>query len=138
VAVLGTVLLSGYRSQLSLGHLPAAAASAVRSSVAGGVAVAHATDSAGLLVMVRTAYVHGQDIMLVVCALIALASAVLALIFLPRRAAPAATAAPAAPATPTAPAVPAAPDGGSPAGSTPQPVATGPGSVHNQGHDRHR
>ena len=34
----------------------------------------------------RTAYVHGQDIMLVVCAVIALASAVLALLFLPRRA----------------------------------------------------
>jgi hypothetical protein len=123
VAVLGTVLLSGYRSRLSLGHLPAVAADAVRSSVAGGVAVAHATHSAGLLVMVRTAYVHGQDVMLAVCAVIALASAVLALIFLPRRATAATTAAPA---------------GRSPADSTPQPVATGPGSGDNQGHERDR
>src|SRR5581483_5281467 len=123
VAVLGTVLLSGYRSQLSLGHLPAAAAEAVRSSVAGGVSVAHATHSAGLLVMVRTAYVHGQDIMLVVCAIIALASAVLALIFLPRRAPPALTAATVTEGAPGAPAVAAlAADG------TARPVATGPHS----------
>ncbi len=126
VAVLGTVLLSGYRSRLSLGHLPAVAADAVRSSVAGGVVVAHATHSADLLVMVRTAYVHGQDVMLAVCAVIALASAVLALIFLPRRAAAATTATQAAPA------------GRSPADSTPQPVATGPGSGDNQGHERDR
>ncbi len=133
VAVLGTVLLSGYRSQLSLGHLPAAAAEAVRSSVAGGVSVAHATHSAGLLVMVRTAYVHGQDIMLVVCAIIALASAVLALIFLPRRATPALTAATVTEGAPGAPAVAAlAADG------TARPVATGPHSGDNQGHERDR
>jgi MFS transporter, DHA2 family, multidrug resistance protein len=120
------VLLSGYRSQLSLGHLPPVAASAVRSSVAGGVAVAHATHSADLLVMVRTAYVHGQDIMLVVCAVIALASAVLALIFLPRRRA-AVTAVPADPGVPTAPALSAAADG------TARPVATGPSSGENHG-----
>ena len=36
VAVLGTVLLSGYRGQLRLGGLPAAVAGVVRSSVAGG------------------------------------------------------------------------------------------------------
>ena len=46
----------------------------MRSSVAGGVAVAHAADSAALLVMVRAAYVHGLDIMLAVCAVIAIAS----------------------------------------------------------------
>jgi MFS transporter, DHA2 family, multidrug resistance protein len=86
VAVLGTVLLSGYRGQLHLGGLPAAAAEAVRSSVAGGVAVADATHSAALLLMTRTAFVHGLDVMLAVCAAIALVSALLALIFLPRRA----------------------------------------------------
>ena len=36
--------------------------------------------------MVRDAYVHGLDIMLWVCAGVALVSAVLALAFLPRRA----------------------------------------------------
>ena len=87
VAVLGTVLLSGYRGQLRLGGLPAAVAGVVRSSVAGGVAVAGATHSAALLLMTRTAFVHGLDVMLAVCAVIALASALLALVFLPRRAA---------------------------------------------------
>ena len=87
VAVLGTVLLSGYRGQLRLGGLPAAVAGVVRSSVAGGVAVAGATHSAALLLMTRTAFVHGLDVMLAVCAVIALASALLALVFLPCRAA---------------------------------------------------
>jgi len=146
VAVLGTVLLSGYRSRLSVGHLPAVAAEAVRSSVAGGVAVARATHSADLLIMVRTAYVHGQDVMLAVCAVIALASAVLALIFLPRRATaatPAGTpATPAgAPAAPTAPAV--AADGTGAVGvaaadGTARPVAAGRSSEDNQHHDRAR
>jgi EmrB/QacA subfamily drug resistance transporter len=153
VAVLGTVVLSGYRSRLSLGHLPTVAAEAVRSSVAGGVAVARATHSADLLIMVRTAYVHGQDVMLAVCAVIALASAVLALIFLPRRAAaatpagtpatPAGTpATPAgAPAAPTAPAV--AADGTGAVGvaaadGTARPVAAGRSSEDNQHHDRAR
>ncbi|HEY2130350.1 MAG TPA: DHA2 family efflux MFS transporter permease subunit [Streptosporangiaceae bacterium] len=153
VAVLGTVLLSGYRSRLSLGHLPTVAAEAVRSSVAGGVAVARATHSADLLIMVRTAYVHGQDVMLAVCAVIALASAVLALIFLPRRVAVAtpagAAATPAggpattagAPAAPTAP--PVAADGTGAVGvaaadGTARPVAAGLSSEDNQHHDRAR
>ena len=51
------------------------------------MAVAGATHSAALLLMTRTAFVHGLDVMLAVCAVIALASALLALVFLPRRAA---------------------------------------------------
>jgi hypothetical protein len=86
VAVLGTVLLSAYRSQLDLGGLPAAAAAAVRTSVAAGVAVAAAVHSAGLLASVRDAFAHGLDVMLAVCAAIAGLSALLALVFLPRRA----------------------------------------------------
>jgi EmrB/QacA subfamily drug resistance transporter len=86
VAVLGTVISDAYRSQLHLAGMPAAAASAVRSSIGAGVQVAHALGSASLLSMVRDAYVHGLDIMLWVCAGIALASALLALAFLPRRA----------------------------------------------------
>jgi MFS transporter, DHA2 family, multidrug resistance protein len=123
VAVLGTVLLSAYRSHLHLGGLPAAAADAVRSSVAGGVAVAHEANSAVLLVMTRTAFVHGLDVMLAVCAIIALVSALLALAFLPRR-----------------------PTAASPAGPAPVaagdlaavPVASGERSGENQGHERHR
>ncbi len=84
VAVLGTVLTSGYHARLSLGGLPATAASAVKGSVAGGVSVARSVHSATLLDNVRTAFVHGMDIMLWACGGIALASAILALLFLPR------------------------------------------------------
>ncbi len=91
VAVLGTVLNSVYRGGIRVTGLPAAAAAAARSSVAGGVAVAHAAGSAPLLHAVGVAYVHGMDVMLWVCAAIALASALLGLMFLPR-AAPTATA----------------------------------------------
>jgi MFS transporter, DHA2 family, multidrug resistance protein len=87
VAVLGTVLASVYRGQLHLTGLPAAAAAAARSSVAGGVAVARASGSAPLLTAVRTSYVHGMDVMLWSCAGIAVAAALLALAFLPRQAA---------------------------------------------------
>src|SRR5580704_14418442 len=86
VAVLGTVLLSAYRSQLDLGGLPAAAAGAVRTGVGAGVGVAIHLQSAALLDSVRAAFSHGLDVMLAVCAGIAGLSALLALAFLPRRA----------------------------------------------------
>jgi len=86
VAVLGTVISDAYRSGLHLSGLPAAAAAAARSSVGVGVAVARSLRSAPLLTAVRDAYVHGMGLMLWVCAGIALASALLALAFLPRRA----------------------------------------------------
>jgi hypothetical protein len=66
--------------------LPPAAAAAAKSSVVAGVQVAHATGSAALLDSARSAFVQGLDTMLWVCAGIALVSAILALIFLPRRA----------------------------------------------------
>jgi EmrB/QacA subfamily drug resistance transporter len=86
VAVLGTVLLSAYRSQLDLGGLPAAAAGAVRTGVIAGVGVALHLHSAALLDSVHAAFAHGLDVMLAVCAGIAGLSALLALAFLPRRA----------------------------------------------------
>jgi DHA2 family multidrug resistance protein-like MFS transporter len=93
VAVLGTVLSEGYHARLDLTGLPSAVAATAKSSVAAGVGVAHQLGSATLLDNVRTAYVHGMDIMLWACGGIALASAILALIFLPRGgAAPAVTA----------------------------------------------
>ena len=88
VAVLGTILLSAYRSQLDLGGLPAAAAGAVRTGVIAGVGVALHLHSAALLDSVRAAFSHGLDVMLAVCAAIAGLSALLALAFLPRRAQP--------------------------------------------------
>jgi hypothetical protein len=86
VAILGTVLSSVYSSHLAVTGLSATAADAVKSSVAAGVGVAHQLNSAALLDSVRHAFVSGMDTMLWVCAGIALVSAVLGAIFLPRRA----------------------------------------------------
>ncbi len=86
VAVLGTVLASVYRSHLVVTGLPAAAAAAAKSGVVAGVDVAHALGSVALLDSARYAFVQGLDAMLWVCGGIALASAILALLFLPRRA----------------------------------------------------
>jgi MFS transporter, DHA2 family, multidrug resistance protein len=86
VAVLGTIINDAYRNQLHLTGLPAATAGEVRSSVGVGVEVAKAAHSVPLLDLVRDSFVHGMGIMLWVCAGIALASSLLALFFLPRRA----------------------------------------------------
>jgi MFS transporter, DHA2 family, multidrug resistance protein len=86
VAILGTVLSSVYSSHLAVAGLPASAADAVKSSVAAGVGVAHQLNSSALLDSVRHAFVSGMDTMLWVCAGIALVSAILGAIFLPRRA----------------------------------------------------
>jgi MFS transporter, DHA2 family, multidrug resistance protein len=85
VAVLGTVLNSVYRGHLAVTALPAAAAATARSSVVAGVQIAHVLHSAALLDSARSAFVQGMDTMLWVCGGIALTSAILALIFLPRR-----------------------------------------------------
>jgi MFS transporter, DHA2 family, multidrug resistance protein len=90
VAVLGTVLSEGYHAKLDVTGLPTAVAATARSSVAAGVGIAHKLHSAAFLDNVRSAYVHGMDIMLWACGGIALASAILALIFLPRGTTPAA------------------------------------------------
>ncbi len=86
VAILGTILAAVYRGHLAVAGLPAAAAKAARSSVVAGTGVAHQLGSASLLDSVRHAFVSGLDTMLWVCGGIALASAILAVIFLPRRA----------------------------------------------------
>jgi DHA2 family multidrug resistance protein-like MFS transporter len=85
VAVLGTVLGSVYRAHLDVTGLPAAAGALAKSSVIAGVQVARQLGSVALLDSVRTAFVQGMDVMLWICGGIALASAILALIFLPRR-----------------------------------------------------
>jgi EmrB/QacA subfamily drug resistance transporter len=85
-AILGTVLSSAYQARLNLAGLPATVAGAARSGVSGGVEAARRLGSAPLLHSVDTAFVHGMDVMLWCCAGIALAAAVLALAFLPRRA----------------------------------------------------
>jgi DHA2 family multidrug resistance protein-like MFS transporter len=86
VAVLGTIINDAYRSGLHLSGVPAAAAGAARNSIGQAVEAAMKLHSVALLGSARDAYVHGLDVMLWVCAGIALASALLALLFLPRRA----------------------------------------------------
>ncbi|HEX6527078.1 MAG TPA: MFS transporter [Streptosporangiaceae bacterium] len=86
VAILGTVLSSGYHARLAVADLPGSLAATVKNSVTSGVEVAKALHSTALLDNVRTAFAHGMDIMLWACGGIALASAILALIFLPRQA----------------------------------------------------
>jgi EmrB/QacA subfamily drug resistance transporter len=84
-AILGSVLNSSYRSALDLGGLPAQAAAAVEDSVAAGVAIADQLGSWHLLESVHAAFIHGMDVAYLVCAAAAVAGAVLALAFMPRR-----------------------------------------------------
>jgi MFS transporter, DHA2 family, multidrug resistance protein len=85
VAILGSLMISAYRSHLDLGGLPAAAAAGVRKSLFEGVAVAHQLGSARLYYSVRSAFVDGMDVMLLVCAGLAVIGMALALVFLPNR-----------------------------------------------------
>ena len=87
VAVLGTVLNSVYRGSVDAAGLPAEAADAVEKGVAGGIAVATETGSAGLLNDVRDAFMTSLNTTLWVSAGIAVAGAVLAAVLLPARAA---------------------------------------------------
>jgi MFS transporter, DHA2 family, multidrug resistance protein len=83
-AILGSALTATYLAHLDLSGLPTPAADEVRGSIFGGVAVAGETHSQALLHSVRAAFTHGLDEALVISAGIALAGAVLALLFLPR------------------------------------------------------
>lgn len=85
VAVLGTVLSSGYRGRVRTGHLPAALAGATRDSVAAGIAVAGRLHDTGLAQIVRAAFVHGMDLTLIVSGAVVAVGAVFAALFLPRR-----------------------------------------------------
>jgi hypothetical protein len=83
VAVLGTILSNAYTSRL---QLPPPVAAVARRGVAAGVEAATRARSVEMLVNVRSAFIHGMDVMLWTCGGIAVTSALLAVIFLPRRA----------------------------------------------------
>ena len=83
-AILGSVLTVGYLAGLHLAGLPAAAATAARQSIFGGVAVADRLGSASLLASVRTAFIHGMDTALLLGAAIAVGGVVVTLVFLPQ------------------------------------------------------
>jgi MFS transporter, DHA2 family, multidrug resistance protein len=82
VAILGTLISNAYASRVDTSGLPAAAADVVRQGVAGGVEVAAKAGDAVLLASVRSAVVSGMDIMLWTCGGIAVACALLAVVFL--------------------------------------------------------
>ncbi|HEY5222944.1 MAG TPA: MFS transporter [Microbacteriaceae bacterium] len=86
-AIVGSVASSAYVARLTLTGLPDAAASAVRSSVFAGLDVADKLGSAALRHEVETAFAHGMDIALLVSAGFAVGGLILALIFIPKRAA---------------------------------------------------
>lgn len=84
-AILGSALSAAYLAHLNLTGLPPAAASAVKQGLFAGLAVAQKLGSAALLDSVRSAFVYGMDISLIVAAGIAGAGMLLALLFLPAR-----------------------------------------------------
>jgi DHA2 family multidrug resistance protein-like MFS transporter len=87
VALLGSVLNSAYRDRVHLSGLPTQVSAAIHDGVSSGAPAAAQLGSAELLAMVRSAFIHGMDVMLAVSAGITVAAAVLALIFLPGRSA---------------------------------------------------
>jgi DHA2 family multidrug resistance protein-like MFS transporter len=84
IAIVGSVISAGYLAHLNLSRLSGPAASAVRQSVFRGVGVAEQLHLPSLLTSVRAAFVHGMDTALLVSAGIALAGAVLSLLYLPK------------------------------------------------------
>ncbi len=93
VAVIGSVLASGYRSVIGgtlAGHaVPAVAATAIKSSVGGALEVAHRAPAAlgtALAAVARHGFVHGMQLAMPVAAGVALAGALVVLVFLPARA----------------------------------------------------
>jgi EmrB/QacA subfamily drug resistance transporter len=92
VAVVGSLLSTRYQNTLTASlagqHLPQAALNDIQSSLGGALAVAaHAGGAAGqqLAHLARTAFVSGMDLGLLTAAVVALAGALLALTWLPRR-----------------------------------------------------
>jgi EmrB/QacA subfamily drug resistance transporter len=85
VAVLGTVLNSGYRDGVDVRGLPEPVADAARGSASGAVAVAEQLHLPALAASARTAFTGGMAATLWVCAGLGVAGALLALVFLPGR-----------------------------------------------------
>ncbi len=85
VALLGSVLASGYTNRLEVSALPDDAAEVARDSVSGAIAVAESLGDQALATSAHAAYVHGMDLVLIVCAAIAVVGAALVTFALPGR-----------------------------------------------------
>jgi (p)ppGpp synthase/HD superfamily hydrolase len=79
------VLAAAYTSRLDVSGLPAPAAHAAHDSVSGAAAVAAQLHDTALRASADTAYIHAMDVVLLVCAAVAVLGAVLAGLLLPAR-----------------------------------------------------
>ncbi|HKW72497.1 MAG TPA: MFS transporter [Candidatus Dormibacteraeota bacterium] len=84
-AILGSVLVTVYQSNLNLTGVPPGLAPIVKQSIFAGIAVAQRLHSAALLESVRSAFVQGMDVAMLISAGIAAIATLLALVFLPGR-----------------------------------------------------
>ncbi|MFE7439484.1 DHA2 family efflux MFS transporter permease subunit [Streptomyces chartreusis] len=83
IALLGSLLAGTFRDRLDVTGLPAGAADTAGESVVAAHLVAERVGSAELAASANSAYVHGMGIVLLVCGIAALVSALLAAAFLP-------------------------------------------------------
>ncbi|WCD99126.1 DHA2 family efflux MFS transporter permease subunit [Streptomyces sp. HUAS 31] len=83
IALLGSLLAGAFRDRLDVTGLPAGAADTAGESVVAAHLVAERAGSAELAASANSAYVHGMGIVLLVCGIAALVSALLAAAFLP-------------------------------------------------------
>ncbi|MHC3468101.1 MFS transporter [Streptomyces sp. 7R007] len=88
VAVLGSLLAGVFRDRLDVTGLPARAADTAGDSVVAAHLIAEKAHSAHLAASANSAYVHGMDVVLLVCGIAALVAALLAAALLPKPAAP--------------------------------------------------
>ncbi|MEV0635346.1 DHA2 family efflux MFS transporter permease subunit [Streptomyces sp. NPDC050619] len=83
IALLGSLLAGTFRDRLDVTGLPARAADTAGDSVVAAHLIAEKAGSADLAASANSAYVHGMGIVLLVCGIGALVSALLAAAFLP-------------------------------------------------------
>ncbi|MFD0001896.1 DHA2 family efflux MFS transporter permease subunit [Streptomyces sp. NPDC127178] len=83
IALLGSLLSGVFRDRLDVTGLPASAADTAGESVVAAHLVAERAGSAELAASANSAYVHGMGVVLLVCGIAALVSALLAAAFLP-------------------------------------------------------
>ncbi|MET7680292.1 MFS transporter [Streptomyces sp. NPDC005423] len=83
IALLGSLLASAYRDRLDVSGLPAKAADTAGESVVAAHLVAGRTGSAHLVASANSAYVHGMGLVLLVCGVAAVVTALLAAALLP-------------------------------------------------------
>ena len=84
-AVFGSALTTVYLAQVPIAGLPATLATAMKSSLVGGLGVARGLGSATLAHGVRIAFVHGMDAALLASVGFAVLGIVLAVVLMPAR-----------------------------------------------------